>query len=595
MRTQVEASRIENDSATPDRLEEARDPRISSLSAGIWIGLAAVFSVLRKGYQFDGYYSDDAVQAPLILHRIHPELLANDPLIDLIVGRYQSGLFDLVTLLAPAIEIHVAYFVLFLIARLLACVAMYRLAVTLSGSSLAGILSTFLLAGSAISYFGGINFVETILTPRGLALPLGLFGLNAFLRRRPVAMGLWLAACLYIHPVSGINLLGAIAFCGVFFRASAPRKAFYAVLAVLALEILLIAVWTGQIGGEPGALRFDDAWAEVIARTVGPWVYLRLLQPGVLLTSAWILVFGAIGVAAAGSGEFKISFGRIALASAAALVLHAVGVDVLNLRFLLHAAPQRATVALAAFSVAAVGLWIAKSILQPDPLRKTLGIAFFLASVLLQDLRVAILFGLLLALAWWLRETELAPRWRASIAAVLVCGTMAITWPSVVGSFHLTPDRLGGRIARLRSLGLDGDWVAVQTHIRLHSRVGDFVMPPMALSPRLFAQRPSTLTWKMKSFTHVSRPYAFEYMAWRRDVGIPMQTAGAAEAIEIARRTGVRWLVLDDRDRPAEPGDPAPDFRAGPYRAFSLEPAEPVSRARPRAEPESARPRYDTW
>jgi hypothetical protein len=381
--------------------------------------------------------------------------------------------------------------------------------------------------------------------------------------------------------VSGINLLGAIAFCGVFFPASAPRKAFYAVLAALALEILLIAVWTGQIGGESGALRFDDAWADVIGRTVGPWVYLRLLHPGFLLTSSWILVFGAIGVAEVGSREFKISFGRIALASAAALVLHAVGVDVLNLRFLLHAAPQRATVALAAFCVAAVGLWIAKSLQQPDPLRKVLGIAFFLASVLLQDLRVAILLGLLLALAWWLREAELAPRWRASIAAVLVCGTLAITWPSVVSSFHLSPDRLGGRIARLRSLGLDGDWVAVQTHIRLHSRVGDFVMPPMARSPRLFAQRPSTLTWKMKSFTHISRPYAFEYMAWRRDVGIPMQTAGAAEAIEIARRTGARWLVLDDRDTPAEPGDPPPDFRAGPYRAFSLEPAGPVSRVRP--------------
>ncbi|GAG43174.1 unnamed protein product [marine sediment metagenome] len=42
--------------------------------------------------------------------------------------------------------------------------------------------------------------------------------------------------------------------------------------------------------------------------------------------------------------------------------------------------------------------------------------------------------------------------------------------------------------------------------------------------------------------------------------------------------------MLDDRNTPAAPGDPAPDFRAGPYRAFSLEPAEPVSWARPRAD-----------
>jgi hypothetical protein len=581
MRAQVEGRRLDDRSSTPDPVDKTRDPRRSWLTVAAWIALAAMFSVLRKGYQFDGYYSDDAVQAPLILHRIHPELLANDTLIGLIVGRYQSGLFDLVTLLAPVIQIHVVYFALFLIARLLTCIALYRLTVTLTGSALAGILGTFVVAGAAISYFGGINFVETILTPRGLALPLGVLGLNAFLQRRPRAMGLWLAACLYVHPVSGINFLGAIAFCGVFFPASAPRKAFYAVLAALALEIVLIAIWTGQIGGEFGPLRFDDAWAKVIARTVGPWVYLRLLQPDFLVTTVWILVFGAIGVAAAGSREFKISFGRIALASAAALALHAVGVDLLNLRFLFFAAPQRATVALAAFSVAAVGLWIAASVRQPDPLRKVLGIAFFLAAVLLADLRVAILFGLLLALAWWLRDVQLAPRMRASIAAALVCGTVAITWPAVEGSFHLSPERLGSRIAQLRSLGLDRDWVAVQTHIRLHSRVGDLVMPPMARSPRLFAQRPSTLTWKMKSFTHLSRSFAFEYMAWRRDVGIPMQTAGAAEAIEIARRSGARWLVLDDRDTPVEPGDPTPDFRAGPYRAFSLEPAEPASRAPP--------------
>jgi hypothetical protein len=310
-----------------------------------------------------------------------------------------------------------------------------------------------------------------------------------------------------------------------------------------------------------------------------------MLPPDFLLRTAWILVFGAIGVAAAGSREFKVSFGRFALASAVALALHAVGVDLLNLRILLHAAPQRATVALAAFSVAAVGLWVARSIGQRDPLRGTLAVAFFLAAVLLEDLRTALLFGALLALAWWRPEVPLAPRWRASLAAALVCGTLAITWPSVTSSFHLRPDRLGARIARLRSLGLDRDWVAVQDYIRLHSQIGDVVMPPMARSPRLFAQRPSTLTWKMKSFTHVSRPYAFAYMDWRRDVGLPMQTAGTAEAIEIARRTGARWLVLDDRETPAAPGDPAPDFRAGPYRAFSLAPAEPVSRAGPRPEP----------
>ena len=30
-------------------------PAVNGKAAGVWIALAAVFSVLRKGYQFDGY------------------------------------------------------------------------------------------------------------------------------------------------------------------------------------------------------------------------------------------------------------------------------------------------------------------------------------------------------------------------------------------------------------------------------------------------------------------------------------------------------------------------------------------------------------
>jgi hypothetical protein len=554
---------------------EMRNSWRERLLVGICVGLAALLSVLRKGYQFDGYYADDQFWNTLLVHRIHPGLLANDPLVELIADRYQSGLFDMITALAPAIEIHVAAFALFLIARALTCTAVYQLTLTLTRSRLAGVFSAFLVAGASISYFGGVNFVETILTPRGLALPLALFGLDAFLRRRPVAMALWLAVCLYVHPVTGINITGAIAFCGLVFPDAAPRKSFTVALAALALETLGIAFRTGQLGGDAHGLRFDAAWAEVIAETVGPWVYLHLVRLDFLVASTWVLVFGAIGAVAVGSRELRSRLSRFSLASIAALGVHAVGVDVLNVRLLLQASPQRATVALAALSVAAVGFWIAKSIRANDPLRRALGVAFLLAGVLVQDTSVAILFGLLLAIAWGLRNAAIPAGWRTALGAVFVVAILAISWPAVVASFNLAPERVGTRVAKLRSLGLDDDWVTVQRHIRRHSRVGEPVMAPPALSPRVFAQRPSTLRLKMQSFTHVSRAYAFEFMDWRRDVGIPMRTAGAAEAIEIARRAGARWLVLDERDTPSEPGDPAPDFRAGPYRAFSLAPAAP--------------------
>jgi hypothetical protein len=386
------------------------------------------------------------------------------------------------------------------------------------------------------------------LTPRGLALPLALFGLDAFFRRRPVAMALWLGACLYFHPVTGINITGAVAFCGLVFPDSVPRKSFAVALAVLALGILGIAFWTGQLGGDTHGLRFDDAWADVIAETVGPWVYLHLVPLKFLVASG-------DGISRAGLR---------------------VAVDILNFRLLLQVSPQRATLALAALSVSAVGFWMAKSVQGSDPLRRMLGVAFLLAGILVQDPTVAILFGLLLALAWGLRNAAITAARRAALAAALVVAVIAISWPTIVASFNLTPERVSSRIAKLRSLGLDDDWVAVQRHIRRHSRVGEPVMAPPALSPRVFAQRPSTLRLKMQSFTHVSREYAFEFMAWRRDVGIPMQTATTAEAIAIARRTAARWLVLDDRETPPAPGDPAPDFRAGRYRAFLLAPAEPA-------------------
>ncbi|MFQ5415500.1 MAG: hypothetical protein ACE5FL_00480, partial [Myxococcota bacterium] len=300
---------------------------------------------------------------------------------------------------------------------------------------------------------------------------------------------------------------------------------------------------------------------------------LRLTPGTVWLTSLWIPVFGALAVALVGPRDVRRTFLRFALASAAALILHVVAVDWLNLRSALQVSPQRATVSFAALSIAAVGLWIAESMRVVDPLRRCLAAAFLLAAVLFRDPSIAALFGALLAIAWALRDAAIPAAARRALAALAVVGTLASIWPSLAGSFHFGPERLTGRWARLRALGLDEDWVAVQEHIRRHSRIGDVVMAPPALSPRVFALRPSALRVKMQSFTHVSRPFAFAFIDWRDRVDAPMQSAGTAEAVAIARGAGADWLVLDDRDKPTRPGDPAPTHRAGPYRAFELSPA----------------------
>jgi len=557
------------------RSPAAGERSVGAPSAAFFVIAAAVYSVLRKGYQFDGYYSDDAVQAPLILNRLQPELLANDPLIDLLSGRYQSGLFDLIGWLHPVVSIQAAYFAGFCIARVLTFAAIHRLVVTLTGSVLAAGLGVFLIAGASISYFGGIHFVETILTPRGFALPFALFGLEAFIRRRIPAMTAWLLVCLYIHPVSGLNFIAVIAFCGLVFPSSTPRKPFLASLAMLALAMVAIGVWTGQFaasGDGSGGLRYDAAWVEIIEQTVGPWVYLHLLPREFWLTSLWIPVFGALALRWVGEPELVAWFGRVAIASLVALVLHALAVDVLNVQLLLPMSLQRATGVFCVVALTAVALWLAASLRASDPLRRVFALAFFAAAVALRDPSIAILFGALLALAWALREAPWSTRVRSLLAAVGVAGMLATTASAVVGSFQLTPERVRAHLDRLSRLGSDPDWVAVQHYVRDHSDVGDVVMPPMALSPRLFAQRPSTLTWKMQSFTHLSRPFAFEFWDWRQQVGLPFERATTTEVMRLARQSGARWLVLDDREKPPAAGDPRPDHRVGPFRAYRIVP-----------------------
>jgi len=551
----------------------ARSRARSRFLVATGIGAAAVLSVLRKGFQFDGFFADDQVWNALLIDRIDPGVLAGDPLIELVGGRYESGLFDVMVAAAPAAPLPVLAFALFAFARLLTFTAFYRITVTLTHSAAAGVVGALLLAGASISYFSGLNFVDTILTPRGFALPLALFGLDAFLRRRPVAMTAWLTGCLYVHPVTGINVLGVVAFCGLVFPDMRPRRSFWTAVMWLVALVLLLAFRAEQFAGGGLALRYDDAWAEVIAQTVGPWVYLHLLPPAVVLAGAWPLLFGGIGVVAAGRPELRTTLLRFGLAALAAVALHAVTVDWLNFRLLLQLSPQRATLPLTVACVAALAFWIAESLRARDPLRRVLAAAFLAAAVLQQDLAVAGLFGGALALAGWLPRASPAPRWRAAIAGVTVAAIAILTWPILVASFHFAPERLAPRLALLRSLGVDEDWAAVQKHIRLNSQRGEAVIAPAALSPRVFARRPSTLRTKMQSFTHLSRSFAFEYMAWRRDVGLPMERADTAEAIAIARGTPARWLVLDDRATAVAPRDPQPEFRVGHYRAYALAPA----------------------
>lgn len=556
----------------------------SPLAVAGWIALAAIWSVLRKGYRFDGYFADDQTWNALLIDRLHPGLLHGDPLIELIAERYASGLLDAMVLLAPFADLPIISIVLFAIARFATCAGIFTLTRTLTGSVASGIMSAFFVAGAWIAYFGGVNFVESILTPRGVALPFALFALDAYLRRRPFATTSLLAACLYVHPVTGVNLLGIVAFCELFFRERESRRGFGLGIALLFAELLWIGLRTGELSGDGAGLRFDAAWAEVIAATVGPWVYLHRIPAGFAVACAWILVFGAFGVVYTGTQALRTAAIRFSIAACAAIAIHIIAVDLLNLRLMLQLSPQRAGLAMAAVAVAAVGHWTAQSIRDGDPVRRAFGIAFLLSSVLLADLSLSLVFGVLLSIAWWPPSGRLLPGVRKQFAVALVAGIAVFFWPSIRESFHLRPERIGPHLVALSTLGVDEDWASVQRYIREHSEPGEAVMAPPALSPRVFAQRPSTMRLKMQSFTYVSRPYAFRFDAWQRDIGIPLLRADTREALDLARRAAARWLVLDDRETPVSARDPRPDTRSGPYRAYSIPAASKATSVRARGE-----------
>jgi len=533
--------------------------------------LAAAYSILRKGYQFDGVFADDQFWNALIVDRLHPGMLANDPLVALIRDGYRSGLFALMTPLASAIELPTLSLLFFVVARTATCVAIFALARTLTGSAATGITSAFLIAGAWISYFGGVNFVETILTPRGFALPLGLFALDAWLRRRPAAFGVWLAACVWVHPVTGVNLFGVAAFCEAVFRRGAPaRRGFGATLAALAALLLWIGLRSGRLGADGEGLRFDDAWFAIVVETVGPWVLLHRLPADFAVACLWVPALGVIGAAAAAPPRLRAAMWGFGAAGGVALVLHAVCVDGLHLRAALQLAPQRATLPFVAVAVVAVAHWSVVSLRHADPARRWLAAAFLAAAVLLRDTGPAIVLGGLLALAWWVPRPAPGTRARAAAALASIAAVLALAAPSIRQSFHLRPAHVADVIGRLAARGVDEDWARVQRFIRDHSAPGDAVMAPPALSPRVFALRPSTLRMKMQSFTYWSREYAVAFDDWRREIGIPLRTADAPRALELARRSGARWLVLDGRAVPTGPNDPPPAFAAGPYRAYPV-------------------------
>jgi len=562
----AEAPKVEDSGGRAPDTPDA-GPR-GPLAAALAVGFAASVGLLRTGYQFDGWYGDDQVWLTLIVDRIEPGLLANDPVVQLIGDRYRSGLFDLVVAMAPFVTLPSAFLAIFLTARLLACAAMYRLALTFSASIPAAAIATLLFSAAPVTSFGGILFVEPILTPRGLALPFALLSLDAFLRRRLLRMTATAVLCLYLHIGSGLNLVGVLAFCGLLLPGASPTRGLLGALALLAVTAILLVVSSGAIG--PEALRLDPEWAAIVSDTVGPWVYLRRTAPYFVLTSLWLPVLATASIASTGTPAQRQRFVGFALAAAAALAIHLVGVDWLEVRPLLQASPQRATLALEAISLAAVGTWVARSLAARDPLLRALAGAFLLGCVLVEDPGFAFVGGLLLALAWRLRATSLRPRWRAALAAAIV-GAAAVTLASgLATSFQWSPERIGSRVALVRASGVDEAWAALQTYIREQSDPGDVVMAPPPLSPRVFARRPSAMRLKMQSFTHVSREFAFAFADWQRETGAALPDADTRGAIAIAAGVGADWLVLDDRLTPPAAGDPAPRARSGPYRAYRI-------------------------
>jgi hypothetical protein len=537
----------------------------------VGIVLATGWSIGTTDYRFA--QGDDAWQAPMVLHLVNPALLNRDPLITEIGVHYRSGLFSVIAgcariLQSPKPEaqspkssgefIAEAYAILFVLNRFLSIAAFYYLTHVATQSRTVGMVGAFLFAGfgyySFGTYLGGTPLLEEKLVPRAFAVPFVLLALAACIRRQHVLAAIWLGLTAIIHPVTGVNVMGIYVVYTLLDRRPIAWRQFALALALLAALVIGIVYWTGAVGGWEGDGFIDPQWRQIIAATVGPWVFVTRDTAWALPAFPMALLVGLGSVWATKSPQLRGIYSRFVIGGLLAIVLHFVAVDWLGCHALLEACPERATIAVVAFAGVALSALIARAWHFSGWVGRIAAVLLFLAVLLrLPFVVTGFLFLVVLVLS--------APHYRpflsvAALAMVTVIGILLWRAGPRIALADLAVaeaapgmgvlGRLSHGFRQLAALGIDdADMVRAQQWIRDHSAIDDLVLPPIrsARGWEIFSERSCPFNSSFHTYTHLSRDLAIRYEALARR----MHDISWQDFEAYAGEIGARWVIIDAR------------------------------------------------
>jgi hypothetical protein len=538
---------------------------------------ATAWSLLTTQYQFAK--GDDGWQAPMVVHLRDPALLNHDPLITEIGARYKSALFYLLAWLAGLLGLEEAYTLVFVLTRFLTLAAYYHVARVTTRSRAVGLVAVLLLTGygyySFGTYLGGTPLLEEKLVPRSPALPFAFMALAACIQRRHGSVAGWLTATIAIHPVTGVNVLGLYV---VYTVLSVPRVAwrpFMTALGVVGAILGVTALWTGQLGNSSSDLFVDGEWREIVAATVGPWVFIQQDTAWALPQFPTALAVGGLSVLVAGGRWLRRVYFRLLTGAVLAGVIHFFGVDRMGLHPLLEACPERATLGVTAFAGIGLAVLIVRTFPRTSEVGRLILSLLFAAIVFRADPRGTVF----LFLASLIVAAPAATR-----SAVIVGGLTLLGFTATLGvhPFRAGPFQweslnglqgFGGLATRGSS---DLDLKEAQLWIREHSDKEDTILPPLvhARGWQIYSQRSCSFNSSLHTYTHLSRDFAHRYrvLAERLQSLREGQQVDPVALFNYAREIKARWIAVDSRDTPMGSGAPKPAFTSGLYQVYRVVP-----------------------
>ncbi len=285
-------------------------PEISPLAAvrraPLWVFPAALLLFfLRFGYDYG--VSDQDEVLPYLLHRLHPELLAQDWFVMTQAAGFgvRSYFVTVLQSLAVFVPVWLAVLLLYVACWLALAAAVYALGRLLTdhrGAAAAAVVGALVLTPQWT--LGGNDLAHGMLVPSMAAWALGLWGLVLFLRRRMPWAGVLLGLATWMQALVGLHLAGLLGLV-LLFRLARGGGAHVRPLLIFSASFLLSALPAlgplayGQLtGAAPAEAAGTPSLFYVMAQFRNPHHYLFYAFPARSLVRFGLLAaLGGIGLA----------------------------------------------------------------------------------------------------------------------------------------------------------------------------------------------------------------------------------------------------------------------------------------------------------